>query len=163
MWNIYKRNKYMGRENGYVYFQEFFPHNDCDTRITVIGKRAFGYKRKVRPQDFRASGSGNISFDHQSIDPNCVTISFDVARNLGTQSIALDFVSDSSGKPQILEMSYCFKAPLVYQCHGYWDKHLNWFPGHTWPQDAMLIDLLERLRPVVTAATTCSSSLTGSA
>ena len=38
---------------GYVYFQDFIPDNQFDTRVTVIGNRAFAFIRKVRPGDFR--------------------------------------------------------------------------------------------------------------
>lgn len=32
-----------------------------DTRVTVIGHCAFGYRRYNRPGDFRASGSGRLT------------------------------------------------------------------------------------------------------
>jgi hypothetical protein len=38
----------MGREVGYIYFQEFIPDNTYDIRIVVIGDKAFGIKRMVR-------------------------------------------------------------------------------------------------------------------
>src|SRR5262249_26757951 len=53
----YKR--YGPRQRGYVLFQEFMPGNDYDTRVTIIGNRAFGAVRHNRPNDFRASGSGD--------------------------------------------------------------------------------------------------------
>ena len=34
---------------------------------------------------------------------------------------------------------------LVYQCPGHWDDQLKWHQGHMWPQDAILIDLLEKV------------------
>src|SRR5690554_5676486 len=42
-------SRILGRERGYVYFQNFLPNNDCDIRIIVIGDRAFGIRRLVRP------------------------------------------------------------------------------------------------------------------
>lgn len=129
-------------EKGYVYFQDFVPGNVTDARITVIGDRAFGYTRHVRPNDFRASGSGNLDYKWQSIDTRCIQMAFDVAHRLGTQSLAFDFVQTPTGDPVILEVSYCYIPILVYHCPGHWDKALNWYEGHLWPQDAILEDLL---------------------
>src|SRR5690554_6348299 len=49
--------KLQSREKGYVYFQEFIPNNDSDTRIVIVGNHAVAEKRFVRKGDFRASGS----------------------------------------------------------------------------------------------------------
>jgi hypothetical protein len=135
----------IGRENGYVYFQDFVPDNQFDTRVTVIGNRAFGYIRKVRPNDFRASGSGDIDYDPDKIRPECVQIAFEVTQKVGSQSMAFDFVLESDGRPMIVEVSYCYVADFVYNCAGYWDNQLNWHKGHTWPQEAILVDFLESI------------------
>ncbi|MBA7506226.1 hypothetical protein ES706_04907 [subsurface metagenome] len=142
---IYRINKYLGREKGYVYFQDFVPDNQLDTRITVIGNRAFGFTRNVRERDFRASGSGSIDYSLNRINPESVHIAFDVARKLGAQSIAFDFVMSAEAEPKITEVSYCYVAEAVHRCEGYWDERLIWHEGHMWPQDAILIDLLEQL------------------
>lgn len=142
----YRQQLLAGRENGYLYLQEFMPDNLFDTRITIIGNRAFGFTRNVRPNDFRASGSGRINYDLKRIDPRCVTIALDLARKLQAQSIAFDFLKDSAGEPRINEISYCYDAKAVYDCEGHWDDQLNWKAGHMWPQDAILIDLLTQLQ-----------------
>jgi glutathione synthase/RimK-type ligase-like ATP-grasp enzyme len=139
---IRQNNKMMGREKGYIYFQDFIPDNDFDTRVTVIGDRAFGFTRNVRPGDFRASGSGDIVYDSHRIHQKCVEIAFDVTRKVGSQSMAFDFVSGENQQPLILEVSYSYNAKAVYSCPGHWDDKLNWHQGHVWPQDAILIDLL---------------------
>lgn len=131
-------------ERDYVYFQEFFPNNQYDTRITVIGKRAFGFTRNVRKNDFRASGSGSIGYDTARIDPECVRTAFAVAQKIGSQSLALDFVKDSAGRPRVVEISYCFVPEIVRGCPGHWNEQLNWISGQLWPQDAILADLLGR-------------------
>ena len=69
-----------------VLFQEFLPCNDFDTRITVIGNRAFGFRRFNRANDFRASGSGKIDYDPKNIAPEMVQLAFDVTRRLNVQS-----------------------------------------------------------------------------
>jgi glutathione synthase/RimK-type ligase-like ATP-grasp enzyme len=89
---IAQMNQAIGRERGYVYFQDFVPNNLFDTRVTVIGNRAFAYIRKVRPGDFRASGSGDIDYDPRNILPECIQIAFKVTQKVGSQSMAFDFV-----------------------------------------------------------------------
>lgn len=139
-------NRAMGRELGYVYFQDFIPGNDFDIRVTIIGDRAFGFTRNVRPGDFRASGSGDINYDIGRINLQCVRTAFEVTRAIGSQSMAFDFVLDENKQPRILEVSYCYDAKAVYNCHGYWDDQLNWHQGHMWPQDGILADLLNQIK-----------------
>ncbi|MBE0575233.1 MAG: hypothetical protein IH613_04965 [Desulfuromonadales bacterium] len=137
-----KRNAERVLEKNYVYFQEFVPDNLYDTRITIIGKRAFGFTRNVRKNDFRASGSGAIDYDSERVDPECIQIAFDVAQRIGSQSLAFDFVKTADRKPIILEVSYGFNAEAVHACLGYWDSELNWHEGQYWPQELILTDLL---------------------
>jgi glutathione synthase/RimK-type ligase-like ATP-grasp enzyme len=133
------------RQRGYVYFQEFLPGNAFDTRVTIIGQRAFGFTRLNRPNDFRASGSGRPVYDPAGIDKRCVELAFRVGERLGTQSLAFDFLFDSARQPKIGEVSYCYVASAVRDCPGHWDRNLNWHEGHVWPQDAILEDLLATL------------------
>jgi glutathione synthase/RimK-type ligase-like ATP-grasp enzyme len=140
---IRQLNQALGRERGYVYFQDFIADNQFDTRVTIIGNRAFAFTRNVRPGDFRASGSGDIVYDVQRIHPQCVPIAFAVTRKVGSQSMAFDFVLTANQQPMIVEVSYCYDPAAVYQCTGHWDDQFKWNQGHMWPQDAILIDLLE--------------------
>jgi glutathione synthase/RimK-type ligase-like ATP-grasp enzyme len=138
-------NKLMGFEKGYLYFQDFIPNNEFDTRVTVIGNRAFAFTRNVRPGDFRASGSGDIVYDLHRIEKACLKIAFDVTRKICSQSMAFDFVFTERGLPIILEISYSYNAQAVYSCAGHWDPRLNWHEGSMWPQDAILTDLLDEI------------------
>ena len=142
---IRRLNNMIGREIGYVYFQDFIPDNRFDTRVTVIGHRGFAYIRKVRPGDFRASGSGNIDYDPEKINRQCVETAFEVARKIGSQSMAFDFVLTPDNRPMIVEVSYCYVAEFVHNCVGHWDDQLNWHPGHVWPEEAILMDLLQAI------------------
>lgn len=137
------RRKMMGLEKGYVYFQEFIPGNNFDTRVTVVGDRAFAYTRNVRPGDFRASGSGDVVYDTDRISQKCVEIALDVTRKISSQSMAFDFLMGERQQPYIIEVSYGYIAHLVHSCSGYWDMRLNWHEGHVWPQDLILTDLLK--------------------
>jgi glutathione synthase/RimK-type ligase-like ATP-grasp enzyme len=132
-------------QQGYVYFQEFLPGNSFDTRVTIIGKRAFGYLRRNRPGDFRASGSGQPMYERDRIDTRCVALAFQVADRLGTQSLAFDFLFDANHEAKIGEVSYCYVASMVHACSGHWDRDLCWHEGHVWPQDAILEDVLAAL------------------
>jgi glutathione synthase/RimK-type ligase-like ATP-grasp enzyme len=141
--NLSKNRHLFPNQVGYVYFQDFLPGNTFDTRVTIIGNRAFAYRRMNRPGDFRASGSGNPSYDMAAIDQRCIPIAFDVAGALNAQALAFDFLFGENGEPKIGEVSYTFVAYMVNDCPGHWDRDLNWHEGHTWPQDAIFQDFLD--------------------
>lgn len=140
--------KMHSKEKGYIYFQEFIPNNSFDIRIVVIGDdKAFGLKRLVRENDFRASGSGSIVYTKSEIDEKCVRIAFEVAHRLNTQSLALDFVFDSAGKPLIVEISFGYSIRAYYQCEGYWTADMIWHEGKHFDIEGWMIEniLKERL------------------
>jgi hypothetical protein len=143
--NIRRLNQSIGPEKGYVYFQDFVADNQFDTRVTVIGERAFGFIRNVRPGDFRASGSGDIDYDPRKVDLRCVKIALETTQKMGSQSAAFDFVQTLDKQPLIVEVSYCYGAEFVHKCPGHWDSQLNWRDGQTWPEDAILVDLLKTI------------------
>jgi glutathione synthase/RimK-type ligase-like ATP-grasp enzyme len=134
-----------GREMGYVYFQDFIPDNNCDIRIIVIGDKAFGIKRMVRENDFRASGSGMIKYEKENFDINTVQLSFEIAKKLNSQCIGFDFVY-KNGTPLIAEISFGFIKEVYYPCVGYWDRDLSWHEGtfnaQAWMVDNLIRDLL---------------------
>ena len=129
-------------EKNYVFFQDFLPGNDYDTRVTVIGDRAFAFRRFVRKADFRASGSGMIDHDPAEIDPRCVEIAFRVSKALRFQSMAYDFLFTRENEPRFCEISYTYLSSVVHACPGFWDPELNWHPGHFWPEYLHLVDAL---------------------
>jgi glutathione synthase/RimK-type ligase-like ATP-grasp enzyme len=128
----------------YVYFQEFLADNSFDTRITVIGDRAFGFRRFNRPGDFRASGSGLIDHNPQEVDLRSVELAHRVSQDMGFQSMAYDMLFDARGNVRICEISYTYQDRAVFLCPGYWDRKLRWHEGHFWPQLSHLQSLLER-------------------
>lgn len=132
------------RERGYVLLQRFVPGNERDVRVTVIGERAFVFFRGIRPNDFRASGSGRIVYpDAADVPLDMVEEAFRVAGAIGSQSLALDFVRDPvSGRPLLLEISFSFVAALVEACPGYLTPDLEWQDGSLRPADLMLADLM---------------------
>lgn len=147
-------------ERGYVMFQQFIPDNKTDTRITVIGDRAFGFRRHIRRNDFRASGSGSVCYDRDGIDPECLRIAFTVSDALNAQSLALDFVQDHTGRQYVLEISYGYMPDTVRKCGGCWDRDLKWHEGDFRPEDLILGDLLASItrHRTDTAAPRCSET-----
>ncbi len=130
-------------QKNYVLFQQFLPGNTWDTRVTIIGDRAFAFRRLVRKNDFRASGSGRIDYTPSEIDINCVEIAFQVSRKMGFQSMAYDFLRNEEDKPEFCEISYTYVSSAVRGCPGYWDANLAWHSGQDWwPEHLHLIDAL---------------------
>ena len=136
--------KMHAREKGYVYFQDFVPGNQFDVRIVVVGNKAFGLKRLVRKNDFRASGSGNIVYNRSEIDERCVRLAFEVAKKLYSQSIALDFVFDSNREPLIVEISYGYSVKAYYKCEGYWSDDMCWHEGIGFDIEGWIVEDLIR-------------------
>jgi glutathione synthase/RimK-type ligase-like ATP-grasp enzyme len=133
-----------------ILFQKFLPNNKFDTRVTIIGNRAFAFRRFVRSNDFRASGSGNLNLEPKEIDRRCISIAFDVSRKLNFETMAYDFIYDEKCVPQICEISYCFVDRVLRSCPGYWDDVLTWHDEQNWPQYYQLVDFLnvDSLQPV---------------
>ncbi len=131
-------------DKNYVLFQKFLPNNGYDTRITVIGGRAFGFVRQNRKDDFRSSGSGFIDHDPSKIDLKHVKNALEVSQKFGFQSMAYDMLYNEQGDSEFCEISYTYLDKPVQMCPGYWDKDLNWVEGHNWPQYFHLMDFLDR-------------------
>lgn len=131
-------------ERAYAYFQEFIPNNDHDIRVIVIDNKAFALKRMVRSNDFRASGSGKIIYDRKQIPLECVSLAFQTAQALQSQSLAFDFVSGGTTH-LIVEISYAFSQNGYDPCPGYWDDTMNWHSGAFIPQGFMVDKLCKDL------------------
>lgn len=133
-------SRMMGKERGYVYFQDFIPNNDFDVRLIVIGNRAYGMRRFTRKGDFRASGSG--MFDYELKDESLLRIAFDVSKKLNFQTVAFDFIYDKDGKPLIIEVSFAFGTKGSNKCPGYWTNDLKYHKGPFNPQEWMVESVL---------------------
>ncbi|WP_295333286.1 hypothetical protein [Flavobacterium sp.] len=135
-----KYERMSGKAWGYVYLQEFIPNNDSDYRVIVIKDKAFAIKRYTRPNDFRASGSGYIEYQKENFDDELLRTSFAIADKVKTQCVAFDFVYKNE-KPLLVEMSYGYRKEGYYDCEGYWDSNLNWYPGTFNPYEWIIEDL----------------------
>jgi len=139
-------NRGLGRERGYVYFQEYVPQPGYDVRMTVIGGRAFALLKGQRPGDFRASGSGRVCCDSNRVPLACVRTALEASRRLGAQCLAFDMWLGPDGEYVIGEFSYCFPVDgVIHACPGYWDDALEWHPGHYHPEDLIFEDVLARV------------------
>lgn len=129
-------------DKNYVLFQKFLPNNLFDTRVSIIGERAFAFRRFNRKNDFRASGSGNINYDKDEVDKRAIQIAFKISERLNFQSMSYDFLVNEKKELEICEISYTFVDYVVYDCPGFWDRDLSWHEGHFWPQYCQLLDAL---------------------
>jgi glutathione synthase/RimK-type ligase-like ATP-grasp enzyme len=143
---------YCELQHGYFYVQEFLAGNEYDIRVTVIGNRAFAFRRFNRPGDFRASGSGRIDWDPGQIDEESIRLAFRVARRLQTQSLGVDLLQHS-GRKVLNEISYTYASWAVRDCPGHWTLQgdadaapLSWVEGRMHPEDAIFDDFVARLR-----------------
>jgi hypothetical protein len=134
-----------------VLFQEFLPGNAFDTRVTVIGRRAFGFRRLNREGDFRASGSGRLDYDRDGVDLDAVRLAYATAAALEAQSVAIDGLM--RGEDWVVgEVSYTYVSELIHDCPGHWELDgspetgdLLWVAGSMWPEEAQIEDFLARL------------------
>lgn len=138
------QREYWAINSQYALFQEYLGQNDHDTRIAIVGDRAFGYRRFNRPNDFRASGGNIIDYDPKNIDPKLITTAFEISDRLGFSSMAYDFVYDDEGNPKTVEYCYKIGTEYVHKCSGTWDRDLNWIEGPLWPETLHLRSLLGR-------------------
>ena len=135
--------QFSNREKGYIYFQDFIPDNKFDTRVVVAGDRCYSYRRFVRKDDFRASGSSNYSFDPKLTDKKMIEIAFEVTARLGAQSMAFDFIYEND-VPKIVEISYCFcmGQNSLDECHGNCDRNFVWYDEEVKSQKYMIENFL---------------------
>ena len=131
---------------GSMLLQEFVPDNDFDTRVTIIGNRAFAFRRRNRPDDFRASGGGLNDYDPANIDHDAIELAYRVADTLGMPTVCVD-VMRTNGTPCITELSYFYEPRLIRACPGHWLRDGTWVAGAMTPEDAVVDDFVSKLRP----------------
>lgn len=141
-----------GKERGYIYFQDFIPGNSYDMRIHVVSDKCFACLRAVRPGDFRASGSGVISYDFEKIPQQAIEIAFNVAQDLNLQSVAFDFVMHND-EPLIVEISYGFGVDPKDFEFGYWNSELEFIETSFNPFDWMVEGVIDRVLTLKTRTT----------
>lgn len=131
--------RYIKDEKGYVYFLDFMPGNSYDTRVVVIGgKYACAERRINRKDDFRASGSGQFSYEN--VDTQIVKTAFEVTKQLKMQSVAFDFVYDINRKPKIVEKCFGFGVKGIKHSPGYFTDDMVWHTADNIPVFEWIIE-----------------------
>ncbi len=137
-----------GKDRGYIYFQDFLPGNTHDIRINYVYNKCFACRRKVRQNDFRASGSGVPDWDVSNIPDKALSIAFNVANELKLQCAAFDFILKDED-PLITEISYGFGTLPEMFNYGYWDENLTYYPGNFDPYGWMVQGILKEKESLI--------------
>lgn len=141
--NMVKRGRMFPVEKGYVYFQEFIPNNKEDLRVGITKDHMWGVKRKVRKNDFRASGSGMFHYDLSDVPLETLGKLYQIFLKSGFQSMAFDLVKKPDGEFVIVEISYGFLSSLFYESPGYWNADLEFVEKIVYPEYAILENFLK--------------------
>ncbi|WP_429140936.1 ATP-grasp domain-containing protein [Aeromonas veronii] len=95
------RNKYPS-SFGRVVAQEFIPSLQFDWKVLVFSENVFSLKRYVRPNDFRASGSGK--FDYRAEIPDTlVKFASYIRKKLNVPFVSLDIAETENGEFFVIE------------------------------------------------------------
>lgn len=137
--------KIIGRDKGYVYFQEYIEGLDFDIRVKIVDDKCWVYRRIVRENDFRASGSGHQVFSPEGVPMDIIRMAFDLSRKLKLKSVAFDFVLSKKNEIFLLEICYGF-AYTDDQHYAYWDSDLNWHEGPFNPFGWMVESLIKDIK-----------------
>jgi hypothetical protein len=126
-----------------MYFQEYVP-SDGDWRITTVGSRLLSiFRRRNRPNDFRASGSGLWDLVSEKDVPAIpCAIARDISRRQRFTSMAYDFLLQGT-KWLLIEMSYTFILNRVYSDTLFSMKRGRFRKEHPVPIGVMLLRALQ--------------------
>lgn len=135
--------RFLPRQKGYVFFQDFIPNNGFDYRVQITGKKAICMLRYARENDFRASGGHHNKFDKSLITKDVIDFAFSIYKKLDLQTCALDIVRHKeTAELFLIECSYCYGIDDDEFEHGYWDEDGNWykekFDSRDWMIEAIL-------------------------
>jgi glutathione synthase/RimK-type ligase-like ATP-grasp enzyme len=110
------------RQKNYVYFQKFIENDGYDLRCTVVGKRVWGYYRKVLEGDFRASGMRNTE-EKRELPEKAMRVALALNQMVKSPILVVDMVHSLDGKYIIIEYSPICQMATPEQAH------LNGVPG----------------------------------
>ena len=136
----------LAKEKGYVYFQDFIPNNEYDSRLVVMGEKCIALRRYNRKNDFRASGSGIIEYDSSLFNSNLIKNAFNLSKELKSQSLVCDFIKGTGGEDLLVEISYGFVGSFYEDCQGYWTPDLKWHNEKVQPETFIIEDFLNSLK-----------------
>jgi hypothetical protein len=99
--------------------QEFCDNNEGDLRILVVGEKIFGYARKNRENDFRASGSGKKEYI-PNLPMDCVKIAHKISSASSFRCMTYDFIQNNASQWVIAEISYTTVSDGPAKCSYYY-------------------------------------------
>lgn len=142
-------SKFLSKQVGYAYFQEFIPNDGFDYRIETCGNKAIALVRYCRQGDFRASGGHNNDFGKELIPKDVLKLAFEITDKLGMQAASLDFVREkNTGELYLVEVSYCYGPDVDQFDHGYWTSDGEWhgesFNGINWMIECVIEEYKQR-------------------
>lgn len=121
-----KTERVLLREKNYLYLQEFIPDAKYDIRIITVGDKAFGIKRYTGVKDFRASGSGIVDHDVESLPKVCVRNSFEISEKFKFPWMTYDWIyHEGKSEYLLVEVSYGFKPAVYTECNGYFSRDIQ--------------------------------------
>jgi len=111
--------------------QEFIPNLSNDWKVLVYWDKYFVLRRKNRPNDFRASGSGLFSFD-ETVDQRLLDAAREIRQIFDVPMISLD-LSISNNRVVLIEFQFIYfgtstleESPYYYENdNGNWEKKLG--------------------------------------
>lgn len=134
--DILRLVKYKGYKRKSLYrkkfiVQEFIPDLSNDWKVLVFWDKYYVLRRKNRPNDFRASGSGLFSFD-ETVDPRLLDAAKEIRGIFDVPMISLD-LAISKNKVVLIEFQFLYfgtstleKSPYYYvNNNGNWEKILE--------------------------------------
>ena len=111
--------------------QEFIPDLSNDWKVLVFWDKYYVLRRKNRPNDFRASGSGLFSFD-ETVDQRLLDAAREIRQIFDVPMISLD-LAISKNRVVMIEFQFIYfgtstleKSPYYYEYdNGNWEKKLG--------------------------------------
>ncbi|HAS6257787.1 TPA: hypothetical protein RQJ67_004218 [Vibrio vulnificus] len=115
-------NFYYYRYKGFLPFvtQEFVSGLNCDFKVLIFGEKFYVLKRYVRKDDFKASGSGQFSFEEAS--PELLNYAQTIFEILDTPIASLDIVENNKGYALIEYQTTNFGPIALKRSRGFYRK-----------------------------------------
>lgn len=111
-------------------YQTLIPNLSCDYKVLVFGKKYYLLRRKVRKNDFRASGSGKLEFPEEftDIEREVLTFAKKAYEQLHTPLLSIDIAHDGK-KCHMIEFQCLNFGPYTLQfseCYYVQDNYGGW-------------------------------------
>lgn len=87
-----------------LYVQEFIPHEGCDLRLMVLGKRVLGMRRRSA-HDWRTNVSRGASAEPWEVTPALAELAFRAAAAVDAEIAGIDLLPAKDGKLYALEVN----------------------------------------------------------